>query len=303
MDKYYQILGLKPGARKEEIKRAYRRLAKKYHPDVNPKGEQKFLLIREAYEYLLAVKSAQFTQHRQAPRNDMEAFREKLKKEAERKAREELQRKAERFRQRKAEKQNLEYRRGVFILVAIVALFFTVRTCYRWYFKSMVTTNHVQTYARVTAIGYNRVTYAFADAEGNEVLDKEYVSNNGIEMLADNGMPLKIGDIFLLDFNAADPSYHLIDYERIHRKTLDRYLKLTEVSLLKHLDREGLKMSPKIYARCVALLVFQKEGLEGLAKIHHAETNPLEYVSYNKWTWAFFKKSDAFQDILATCNP
>ena len=35
-DDPYRILGLKPGASEEEVKRAYRQLAKKYHPDMNP---------------------------------------------------------------------------------------------------------------------------------------------------------------------------------------------------------------------------------------------------------------------------
>lgn len=53
---YYTILGVDRGASKEEIKRAYRRLAKKYHPDLNkdnPKeAEEKFKEVSEAYEVL-----------------------------------------------------------------------------------------------------------------------------------------------------------------------------------------------------------------------------------------------------------
>lgn len=51
---YYEILGISRDASKEDIKRAYRRLARKYHPDVNkePGSEERFKEINRAYEVL-----------------------------------------------------------------------------------------------------------------------------------------------------------------------------------------------------------------------------------------------------------
>ncbi len=51
---YYQILGLKRDASAEEIKKAYRRLARKYHPDVSKEknAEERFKEVGEAYEVL-----------------------------------------------------------------------------------------------------------------------------------------------------------------------------------------------------------------------------------------------------------
>lgn len=62
----YETLGVEKNASADEIKKAYRRLARKYHPDVNkdPEAENKFKEINAAYEILSdAQKRAQYDRH------------------------------------------------------------------------------------------------------------------------------------------------------------------------------------------------------------------------------------------------
>ena len=56
MKNYYYFLGVKENASEEDIKKAYRKLSLKYHPDKNPEDgffESRFMEIKEAYEMLI----------------------------------------------------------------------------------------------------------------------------------------------------------------------------------------------------------------------------------------------------------
>src|SRR5947207_3803088 len=63
---YYEVMGVQRGASEDEIKKAYRGLARKYHPDRNPgdkEAERKFKEVQDAYDVLSDKKKrAQYDQ-------------------------------------------------------------------------------------------------------------------------------------------------------------------------------------------------------------------------------------------------
>ena len=67
---YYKILGVGKNASEEEIKKAYRKLARQYHPDRNPgdkQAEERFKEISQAHDVLVGAGQAQGLRPRHGP--------------------------------------------------------------------------------------------------------------------------------------------------------------------------------------------------------------------------------------------
>ena len=75
----YQVLGVSPNASEDEIRQAYRRLAKQYHPDLNPGDKtaaQKMNEINEAYDLLKNPQAYQAYRQQQQQNAYQQAYRQ-----------------------------------------------------------------------------------------------------------------------------------------------------------------------------------------------------------------------------------
>lgn len=304
MKRYYEILGLQEGASKKEIKRAYRQMAMRYHPDLNPgkESENKFLEVLEAYEYLMGIR--QMNEGKGMSYEDLQKFYELMKKAAEEKAKREYREKVRQFKKEKDRKQAEEYRKAVYILVAILVLSFSSWQGYRFFVNLMINQDPVAVEAVVTGIGMKRMEYQFPTPTGI-FEDNRYVSSVGIQMLAGNGLPLKTGDRFEVVFSRNNPKYHRFNYEKVSTQTMSRYLQMVSATLiyLNTEEWEGLSdEEKKVKAACITTLVFSRYGYDGLSTIYFNDGNVLENFSNNSLSWYYMKNSDEYAEIVEACK-
>lgn len=296
-------MGLKPGASLEEIKVAYRKLAKKHHPDRNGGDDKRFVQILEAYEILKKVNTDPYTKMAREW-VEVERMYTTLAKQAEQKARKKAQARAAYIRKKKQEAQAKEYAKGVrFIGGVILAIIIGVYG-YKGLNYWMVSQNTAETLAQVTGLGQNRLHYQFVTGQGIKE-ETQYVSNAGLIMLSDNGMPLSVGDHFELQYNQKHPFFHKIDFEKAGAATLQRYLK-TSVMVIKNIYREKWQHLPENKrhqrARCLAALVYRDFGIDGLSYLYFYDEHPLENLSHNSWRWYFFKRGEKYRALQSLCR-
>lgn len=70
----YNVLGINKNASEKEVKEAYRKLAKKYHPDINPNTKDKFQEINNAYDQIINGKTLQENIYEKCDLDDVEEF-------------------------------------------------------------------------------------------------------------------------------------------------------------------------------------------------------------------------------------
>jgi hypothetical protein len=277
MDQYYRTLGLQPKATPEEIRRAYRRLAKQYHPDLNPSPDARarFLDIVEAYEVLLGERKAA-ARKRTAP-VDHEAIQRKAREEALKRAR---MRYAE-FRRQRDKEQGEAYGKALIWVAALVVAYLTwmsLRGPFRgWMIQQApyATTCTIQSFS-------NREAWIAYTVEGQSYYEPITLRKAWNEPVAGNGMPIRKGHTFALRCNAQKPHYFEVVWELPNVATLNRYFGY----VAKRLPEAYPEMQATEEERlCLARNLFEMSGLDALANIYFFDEPAIENYKHNAITF------------------
>jgi hypothetical protein len=306
MQRYYSILGIPPGASKEEIKKAYRKKAMQYHPDRNRdrNAREKFLEILEAYEFLIGGGA---TTRKKAPaegQNAEQSFEDIMRDLAKKRAKEKYRERVREFRRRQAEEQNKEFIKAIYVLVSIIVLAGSVYLGNKLYNYLMVLSDPVERMASVYSISPRHVHIRYTHND-TLYLQSLYVSKTRDEMKGTTGMPLFKGDKFVVRFNASNPNHFMLFFNRVSPKTLQRYLGLATFRLIEIYEREWSMLNfdeKKYLASCVAGEIYRKFGLEGLSQVYYFDTFLLENTKHNSLSWFFFKQNGEYKQLLEHCT-
>lgn len=190
MKSNYHILGLPEGANEEEIKKAYRKLALQYHPDVNTDAPaEKFHEIKEAYQALTSGKTE--GNNIKYTSNEGKIFSRRHNRWLTKEELDDLRKQSERYRQKKENDEKLEAQRDfedlkkskvykAFPYIAVSGILFAFLLMADFYLKPVVTPVQYHSTKRISLIEGMLVGFAQPEFIISEIytIDKRNIKHN-----------------------------------------------------------------------------------------------------------------------------
>jgi hypothetical protein len=307
---YYRILGVSPESSQDEIRSAYRRLVKEWHPDLNstPGAVERFHLIQKAYETLgdsearasydayvrrythrqgdVTVKPTgsqyRYSTRGRYPYNYRGPFQYASTATPEEEAR--------------------SYTKEWFLIGLICVVMIGWPLTGPLWGPQLVKVWNVKSVAEITWVGVV-VSYEYyvKDQErmtGDLENQLRFVPD---ETLSPEGMPLAIGDQFVLKYMPLARNVHIIDFNQPKANTLGRYTdliwdRLQESALLENLAQGAMK-GVFLYTLCDTL--YQTLGVQGLATLYYGETTPDINPVHNQITFGILKQTPEFRRMVS----
>lgn len=304
----FQVLGLPYGASWDEIRDRFRKLAKEWHPDrsAQPNAEERFGIIASAYERLEEWHSRGRPAEYSYRRNPVEEVnRRKAEQDyREKQRRRELLKRARLRKLRQDREQAKEYRKALGIILGFLLLYFGGREISEAYRNYLIDKDPGVTYARVYEQEQNLIRYTYV--VGDRVfLDEERVRYSRNSNRSDNGMPLRLNDLFAVRYYKGDPEYHELDFMSPHPNTLERYMGSGQrrlVALFPGSFKELSASDQLTNSRCLVLTVFDAFGFDGLANLTYSGESFWKNWSNNRGTFESMVEEEDFHKCFDSCR-
>ena len=294
MQGYYQILGLPNGASIAEVKKAYRKLAFKYHPDHNkePGARERFLAITEAYNYLTDPPP----RFQSAKKRGSRAAEEERRARAKEKAKYAARQRYAAFKKQQEAEQSRAYSQAVTIFIAVVLLigagYFGRKYMIHW----LVDADPIETIATIYELDRRHIFVKYK-VRNEWVLKKFSGVRSKHELVLPNGMPAFRGLQFTIKYKRTSPKTAYLEYDQFTPRSLDIYIDAIKLQTAKNYKIE----STDARIECLALMVYNKYGVDGLADLFFWDESPVENFSNNSITYENLEETEGFQQILKEC--
>lgn len=285
-------MGLPPSATSQEVRKAYRALARKWHPDLNPAQDanEKFRLLQLAYETLISNKPQQsYEQVEEWRRQRAEAIAQRRKEMR------------EAYLRKKALEDELYFKKvkrfvlGFFSVFVALAFLGPLRFMY---LKHQVNQDADSVLCQVVGLNYRIMTYRYK-VNGKLFHGKIRTRKSLSQLLAGNGMPLGMGDVFMLRYSKKHPEKSYPNYKWVDENTLQGYFeKVEERARSLSVDWKDCETC----TRCLVHEVYKVGGLEGLSSLYFHSTSPLENIRHNHLRWVWIKQRTSFQTLMGFCK-
>lgn len=307
----FSILGLPFGASWDDIRSAYRRLAKEWHPDASshPHAKERFARIAAAYKRLEDWNTGGRTSHTfQSSAVQSERRRREMRDEARRRdLKERRLRMLRRAKMKKMmeEKENAKgYRSAIVLIVSVLLVYFGVMGVKSIYRNYRINSNTATAYGMVIGQEPSFTTYLF-EVNGEAYREEVRVDYTLEENRAENGLPIRIKDRYLVEYDKDDPTYHRIDFNSPDLETHDSHLKMGESQLrflFRNIFGDMSAHDANYYAHCAILVIYDHYKDDGICNLLYYNAHPLRNWSHNEGSFSDMIEEEEFHKCFEYCN-
>jgi hypothetical protein len=320
---YYALLEVDPGASQEEIRRAYRRLAKKVHPDVNkaPDAHEQFLQLQKAWQTLSdPVKRSSYDylvqryphysgpvpgyERRTQARPQPSYTAEKTPNQPPYK-----RRRATSYtppNRATAEEEAKPYTKEWILIGMMFILLVSLPFSIRWIGYLLLPAFQEETLARVLAVDHEiDVGIDLPEEYFLTTVSKGIYFNPLTGWTWKNGMPLAVGDKFVANYLPWFPRVFRVNPNQPDEKTLTRYCFMIwehSKEMIFRFDTASGEAMEGLFLFAFCDSTYTRFGVDGLASLLFSDVPP-EVSPYNNYsTFQMLQKKPGFNEMVVNVN-